>query len=323
MNARAPRTSRLLPAAYCLLLTASCALLTGCAAGLDGQQMLLLEDSLRNIDGPSRRPAAAKTPGVPQAEFNAELAKGRNLERAGKYAQARPIYEHLIAASAERYEPYHRLGVVADHQRRHREAQALYAQAIRLRGGDPELFNDLGYCLYLQGKLDKAEAALRKAVRLRPASSRYRNNLGLVLGHLGRDDQALEQFRRSGSQADAYYNLAFVHASREDVEKAKECFRLALAADPAHEPARRALASFDRYDEDPHGLPDDGPVAEGGVRWMPYVEGSQVEASDESEPVAQSDLPSSSGAASPRPTTQSLLKRARALMARRTADQQE
>jgi Tfp pilus assembly protein PilF len=286
--------------------------------------MLLLGNSLADIDGASAHPVAAKASQAPPADFNAALATGRNLERAGKYDQARPIYERLVAEYPKRYEPYHRLAVVADHQRRHREAEALYAQAIRLCGTDPELFNDLGYCLYLQGKLEKAEAALLKAVSLRPAGSRYRNNLGLVLGHLGRPDEALEEFRRAGSEADAYYNLAFVHASQEDVGKAKECFRLALSVDPAHEPARLALASFDRYDEDPHGLPDDVPVATAGVRWVPYTEDSRPDVPDEGGPDAQNELLWSGGtAASARPSTQTLLKRARALMARRTTQRQE
>ena len=306
-----------LAVACCLVLFA------GCVSGFSGQEILTLEDSLASIEKPGQG-IRTLLPEQRDPDLFTELAKGRNLEQAGKYAKARPIYERLITGYPRRHEAYHRLGVVADHQRRHREAQALYTQAIRLNPNDPELFNDLGYCLYLQGKLEKAEIALLKAVALRPASSRYRNNLGMVYAHLGRYEEALEQFRRGGSEADAYYNLAFIHASREDIEKAKECFRLALAVDPAHEPTRRALTSFECHEDGPCGLIDNSTVAEEGVCWVPYVEGSQAEPSDAVEPASLSVPLSSSGVARVgRPNTQALLKRARALTARRTAGRRE
>ena len=302
-------------------------LLAGCASGLwEGKRgqncfstkaesdasQLEMKNSSDPFFPPLLKPRGAKEPKMPRAAFGAELAKGRNLEQAGKYDEARTIYERLVARYPKRYEAYHRLAVVADHQRRHREAQALYTQAIRLNGSNPELFNDLGYSLYLQGKLKKAESAILKAVAMRPSNSCYRNNLGLVLGHLGRDDEALDQFRRGGSQADAYYNLAFVRAFREDVEGAKKCFRLALAADPDHERARRALESFEAYEKDPEAVADHGPVAGSGDYWVPYVEEDKTKAGASSDP-----------ASAARPGTQSLLKRAHTLMSHRTAVRQQ
>src|SRR5690606_32125088 len=159
--------------------------------------------------------------------------------------------------------------VVADKQRRYREAQALYSEAIRLHGPDAELFNNLGYSFYLQGNLRKAEAAMLKAVALQPANPRFRNNLGMVYGHQGRHDLAMEQFRRAGSDADAYYNLAFVLASQDNVEGAKECFRRALAVDPAHERAGRALAAFQRSEQIPLDQLAQAPAGANGAQWIP------------------------------------------------------
>ena len=39
----------------------------------------------------------ATRPPFPQAKFNAELANYGNLERTGKYAEARTVYERLVA----------------------------------------------------------------------------------------------------------------------------------------------------------------------------------------------------------------------------------
>ena len=237
-------------------------------------------------NGKSGKPAAGRG-----GSFVLRVAEGRNLEKIGQWDEAREVYKRLRDDYPERPEPYHRLAVVADRQRRHDEAQQLYTRALQLSPRDPELFNDLGYCFYLQGKLEKAESALRKAVRLEPDNSRFHNNLGMVLGQQQRHDEALEAFAATGSDADAFFNLAFVYASQDQHEEAKSCFRQALSLDPTHDQAREALGSFEQYDKrEPLGGEREELVAEetssGGVAYVPYVEGGEqagvVEASNES-----------------------------------------
>jgi Tfp pilus assembly protein PilF len=206
------------------------------------------------------------------SDYFQELGKAKQFEQVKKLPEARAVYERLISAYPHRFEAYHHLALVADCQKRHQEAQALYAEAIRLNNRDPGLFNDLGYSFYLHGKLDKAENALLKAVAMRPAEAKYRNNLGLVYGHQGRYDEAWEQFRRAGSEADAYYNLAFVKASQNDFSAAKDSFRRALATDPTHEQARRALRAFELAETQPESLSDLEALADTGTNWIPYVE---------------------------------------------------
>jgi len=208
----------------------------------------------------------------PQPVFADEMAKGRSYETSEKLDKARKIYEQLIVDYPDRHEPYHRLAVVADRQKRYREAQGLYSEALRLNPNDPQLLNDLGYCFFLQGQLQKAKSALMKAVSMDPSNARYRNNLGLVYGHRGEYERALDEFRRAGSEADAQYSLAFILASQDDIEGAKDRFRLALASDPAHQKARDALRDFERFEKDPEGRMDNRQIVKDGVRYVPYVE---------------------------------------------------
>jgi tetratricopeptide (TPR) repeat protein len=135
------------------------------------------------------------------------------------------------------------------------------------------MLNDLGYCYFLQGQLHKAESAATKAVALDPKSSRYRNNLGLILGHMGRYEAALAHFRKGNSEADAFYNLAFIFAAQERVNEAQECFQMALNSDPTHRQAREALASFLEFETLPTHMRDSRLASDGGDRWVPYVEG--------------------------------------------------
>jgi Tfp pilus assembly protein PilF len=204
--------------------------------------------------------------------FAVEMGEAMKAEDAGKAVEAKVIYERLIRDFPKRYEPHHRLAMVLDRQKRHREAQAHYAEAQRLAPEKTDIFNDLGYSFYLQGQLNKAESAIAKAVQAQPNNARFRNNLGLVLGQQGRMPEAHEQFRQAGSEADAQYNLAFIHASRNDMDSAKKCFRAALLIDPTYEKARKSLDSFERFERDPEGAMAAAEVVKDGVRYVPYIE---------------------------------------------------
>ena len=243
----------------------------------------------RGIVGRARRAEAEKAESHGDAgQLVREIAKARSMEGSGKLEDARQVYQKLVRDFPDRHEPYHRLGLVADRQRRHREAESLYTQALQMKPLDAAILNNLGYCYYLQGKLEKAESALLKAVDVEPSNALYRNNLGLVYGQLGQFEEALASFRRAGSEADAQYNLAFVLASQEEPEKAKKRFQIALAADPGHEQARQALASFEHYDETAEDLREQepAPLAD-GRRWVPYVEGQADVATEGDGPIRQ------------------------------------
>jgi Flp pilus assembly protein TadD len=209
------------------------------------------------------------------------ILRGRNFERSGEWVKAREVYETVRTREPDNAEAAHRLGVVADHQRRHAEAEQLFLFALERDPRDAALLGDLGYCYFLQGQLAKAESALLKAVALEPEDHRYTNNLGLVVGHQGRHADALEYFRKAGSEADAQYNLAFIYAAQNRVSDAKHCFQLALAADPTHRRAREAFSSFEEYDKLPEHLRViDEELVEDGVRYVPYVEGGNSGSAD-------------------------------------------
>ena len=205
-----------------------------------------------------------------------EIARGRNFEKGGQLDKARKVYEDLRKKNPENAQIAHRLGVVADSERRHGEAEQLFMFALQRSPKDAQIINDLGYCYYLQGKLPQAEPYLRQAVAMQPANSRFRNNLGLCLGHMGNVKEALVEFRAAGNEADAMFNMAFIYASQDRTDDSKACFRYALAIDPTHRRAREALASFEEYENKPAALRDqEMDLAESGGRWVPYQEGVQ------------------------------------------------
>ena len=300
---------RLLPLLLCAIQ------LAGCKSGPDSWTFSV-KNPFKSSDASSRPgPGNGKADAGP--EFAQQLTEGRNLEKAAKYGEARRVYQKLIVAHPDRHEPYHRLGVVAERQKRYSEAQALYSQAIRREPANPQLFNDLGYCFLLQGKLEKAEAAILKAVSLSPSNDRYRINLGMVFGQMERYEEALAEFRRAGSDADAYANLAFVLMDKNRPRDARDCYRLALAADPDHELARRGLTAFEQYEDSPESRLDNGPIADRGIRWVPYAEDG--ESASGVQQTAMTGFADGAGhSVQPAPnSTQSSLQKSRAFLARR------
>jgi len=203
--------------------------------------------------------AQANTDGSPnldsyQPSIGSRLAKGRELERAGQNDRARLLYQELIRQYPNSPGPYHRLGIVYDKQNRFRDAQENLIHSLQLDPRNAEVRIDLGYCFYMQGQIAQAEAETRAAVELAPRDERAHNNLALILGAQDRAAEALEHFRLGGSEADAQFNLAFVHASRNNLPAAKECFKQALDADPTHAKSRKALDSFDTYENQPEEM---------------------------------------------------------------------
>lgn len=326
-------------------------LAAGCASGPEAKSPLpQLNTLFQKKQAPSAPALAGASKPSPAAQgqqqsskvgpdFLDGMMKARQYEQEGKLAEARQIYQRLIVQYPHRYEPYHRLGVVADREKRYRESVALYSQAIAINP-DPEIFNDLGFSYYLQGQLDKAESALLKAVGMKPANPRFRNNLGMVYGFQGRYDEALEQFRRGGGEADACYNMAFVLATQDNLEGAKRYLMLALAADPTHKKAQEALASLEAMGKERVGQHPRELANKDGRPWELYKESTEASPSTpgSARPASYeisagnadrvSAGPKSSGAmasshqSAPRPDTQALLRQARSMMAQRMAERQ-
>lgn len=244
-----------------------------------------------------------------------QLAKARATEDANRLDDARSMYRKLTHDDPDRSEAFHRLGVIADRQHRFEEAQGYFADAVRIDPTNAEVMNDLGYCFYLQGQLEKAASAITKAVRLQPGNSRFHNNLGLVYGHQSRIPEAFAEFKLGGGEADAYYNLAFVHAAQNQFEDAKACIERTLILNPSHAQALRAKDTFQRARDG--SLVAMAPFGDNSRTWIPYVEGESNEQS-ESTHLPNSTTVTSGGPLMPSRTagarTRALQSRARTMM---------
>lgn len=126
----------------------------------------------------------------PGSDYEHVFRQGIALENQGRRREAFDVYRRLVTDYPTRYEAYHRLGVLADTDKRHLEAQRWYTDAYRLNCEDPELLRDMGRCLLLQEKWTLATAALERAVRLDRQNVEHRQDLQAAYRRIGRPEQA-------------------------------------------------------------------------------------------------------------------------------------
>jgi predicted O-linked N-acetylglucosamine transferase (SPINDLY family) len=214
-------------------------------------------------------------------EIAIEQAMGIALEhhRAGRLAEAEPIYRQVLARCPDHGEALHSLGVLAGQAGRNDAAIELIERAIRiapriaayhsnlgefyrrsaqwgaaaaslrhalaLEPGLAAAYTILGNTLWDQGQRESAMAAYRDAIRLQPDQPEAHNNLGNALGGCGRLDEAIAAYRRAialaPDDAKVHANLGIALNNTQRFDEAVAAFRRALAGEPEQAGAHAGL----------------------------------------------------------------------------------
>jgi len=107
------------------------------------------------------------------------------LHQSGRIAEARGIYERILAADPARADAMQLLGVIAQQERRHDEALRLIGEAVRLDPADASYRSNLAIALRSLGRRQEAIRELREALRLDPTSTTAAGNLATLLAETG------------------------------------------------------------------------------------------------------------------------------------------
>lgn len=198
--------------------------------------------------------AAALTTGCAQTSHWSHLplnnaAKDRDLrfsfaqvsERDGNLYKAERTYRELHQEAPKDPRFTHRLGVVRVRQGELEEGLVLLEQAAQQREDDVEILNDLGYAYLISGDFSAAEREFQRALAIDARNSRTLNNLALAVGYAGRTQESYELFRRTGGEAEARSNVAYILAQCGDLPAAMREYNRALGNDPNYKPAAEAL----------------------------------------------------------------------------------
>jgi tetratricopeptide (TPR) repeat protein len=162
------------------------------------------------------------------------LATALEHHRAGRLAEAEPLYRQILAHDPAAADAWHFLGALYLQSARFGEAVEHLQRAVALRPAASDFYSHLGAAYSGLARHDEAIAALRRAVQLAPRSASAHYNLGTALRNAGRLDQAVASFQHAVAAdpqgAEAFYNLANTLVELERLDEAEVAYRQALAA---------------------------------------------------------------------------------------------
>jgi tetratricopeptide (TPR) repeat protein len=166
------------------------------------------------------------------------VANGQLAETQGNYTKALDNYTKALEIEPTNLSALLSTARLYDRQGQAPQAAEFFQKAIKTKPDDAALYNELGLVKAKSGSVAEAESNIQKAIALDPTNSRYRNNLAGILVEGGRSDEAVKQLEQVFAPAVANYNVAYLHASKQNIAAAQQHLQLALQIDPNLKEAR-------------------------------------------------------------------------------------
>ena len=151
-----------------------------------------------------RPPAFAPVP-----TLDSLMAQAQALQRAGRIAQAEPIYREVLRRSPRHFDALHSLGMLAFQAGHPQAAADLIAQALAVEPQDAGAHGNLGYALHVLGRHAEALQSLDRALAIQPESVEALNNRGNTLSVLGRHDESVASFDQALALRPDYIEAAY------------------------------------------------------------------------------------------------------------------
>jgi Tfp pilus assembly protein PilF len=171
-----------------------------------------------------------------------------SVRQVGYWRNSETLWQHALDVTTDNYRAHNALGSILSQQGRTDEAAAHFREAVRLEPAYADAHTNLGAELAKQGHTDEAIAEYVKALSVAPGLGLAHNNLCLALASQSRPDAAirecLEAVRLAPDDADFHYNAAVLLEALGDRREAIQQLHAALAIQPGHPAAQRALAAL-------------------------------------------------------------------------------
>jgi predicted O-linked N-acetylglucosamine transferase (SPINDLY family) len=188
---------------------------------------------------------------------DAEFAKGIALHQQGRLAEAKDVYEAILAVAPDHADTLNLLGVLASQSGDDERALDLLARAIAIAPGNATFHYNRGVVLQQAGRLVDAIADYDRALAMQPAYAEAHANRGLALHGLREFSAAAQACDRAISlkpdYAEAHYNRGNALHALGDPASAAESHGRAVAIKPdfarAHCNRGFALAEMKRLEE--------------------------------------------------------------------------
>ncbi len=176
---------------------------------------------------------------------------GCYLQERRKHKPAIEEFRTALEIDPSHVKCYNSIGVSYDALGDYGSAELSYKAALAI---DPKLdyvLNNLGYSYLLQDKLDLAVENFKKALELDTGNELYRNNLGLAYAKSGQYMAAFAEFKQTGLESKAHYNIAQLYYRGGFYKEAETHFEQASAlknSDPETERGLKAAGNLAKID---------------------------------------------------------------------------
>jgi predicted O-linked N-acetylglucosamine transferase (SPINDLY family) len=208
---------------------------------------------------PVRNPqAAAKAvASQPQSQVAALFKQGLELHQQGQLAQARQIYEQVLAKQPSHFDALHLSGVIAAQSKNPALAVELIGKAIEINPKNAAAYSNRGLALNELKRYEEALASYDRAIAIKPDYADAYSNRGNALKELKRLEEALASYDKAIAikpfYADAYSNRGLALNELKRYEEALASYDKAIAIKPdfaeAYSNRGIALKELKRYEE--------------------------------------------------------------------------
>lgn len=176
------------------------------------------------------------------------LARGRILSASGQLDGAIADFSHSLEKEPDNAAVLTELAMTYDRiPERVKEAEPLYRKALELSPDSAAARNNLGFNYLLQGRAEESVTILSGALALEAKNPQILANLATAYLLKGDKAKALQIFRQTVGEAEAYNNIGYLYMTQSRWDDAESAFRKALELSPRY--YVRAGANLERLHE--------------------------------------------------------------------------
>lgn len=188
-------------------------------------------------------------PVIPAATGVVKLfAKGLEHHQAGRLAEAKAVYEQILAKDPNHSDSLHLSGMVAYASGDIPGALTLIGKAVKLQPKADIYLSNYGNVLRAAGRFDEAIDHYRRAIAANPKNPNPHSNMGNAYSDLGNLEQALVHYEKSLLLKPDFYeslfNMALTLRALCRFDEAIACLKKAIAYYPNNPEAHYTLAQL-------------------------------------------------------------------------------
>lgn len=169
-------------------------------------------------------------------DLNSYLASGVAHHIAGRWQQARAVYETVLQNTPAHADALHLLGLLVQKQGDLHSAERLIKQAIASNPQQAQFWSNLSLVYQAQGRFDQALQSAQQALQIDPTYAKAHNNLGIFYKERAQLQQAEQHFLRAveldATQPQMLSNLGMAQKDLGKLDEAERNLRRALALQP-------------------------------------------------------------------------------------------